>query len=75
LRKLCNLPGHEFWPDDLSFLNASVVDLSKILTSQQVTDSYLLALAASRGGQLATFDHRLSPKAVLDGKRALYVIG
>jgi len=51
------------------------VDVVQILTSGQVTDSYLLALAVAHGGFLATFDHRLSTKAVKGGKGALYLIG
>jgi len=44
-------------------------------TSGQVTDSHLLALAVAHGGFLATFDHRLSTKAVKGGKGALHFIG
>jgi toxin-antitoxin system PIN domain toxin len=45
LQKLRNLAGYSFWPDDLSLINADGVDPAKILTSAQVTDTYLLALA------------------------------
>ena len=75
LRKLSALPGHVFWPDMLSLLNASLVDISGLTSPRQVTDSYLLALAVSRSGQLATFDRRLSSKAVIGGEHALCVIG
>jgi toxin-antitoxin system PIN domain toxin len=67
-------PGHEFWPDDVSVFDRSVWDASKLLTSGQVTDSYLLALAASRDGKLATFDVRLNTTAVQNGSTALYLI-
>jgi predicted nucleic acid-binding protein len=40
----------------------------------QVTDSYLLALAVAHDGALATFDRRLSTKAVKGGKGALHLI-
>jgi toxin-antitoxin system PIN domain toxin len=33
------LPGHEFWPDDISLVGSEFVDPSRILTSAQVTDS------------------------------------
>jgi toxin-antitoxin system PIN domain toxin len=69
------LPGHRFWPDDLSLVDAPHVDASHILTSAQVTDTYLLALAASKGGRLATLDRRLITTAVKGGKSALYIIG
>ena len=51
------------------------VDTAKLLTAAQVTDTYLLALARSRGGRLATFDRRLSVAALKDGKQALALIG
>ena len=47
----------------------------KSLTSAQVADTYLLALAVAQGGKLATFDRRLSAKAVKRGKAALHLIG
>lgn len=74
LHRLRELPGHNFWADDISLVGSRRVDPSQILTSGQVTDSYLLALAAENGGRLATFDRRLSPKAVKDGKASLRVI-
>jgi uncharacterized protein len=69
------LPGHVFWADDISLLGDERVDPSQLLTSAQVTDTYLLALAVAHEGKLATFDRRLSPKAVTSGKAALHLIG
>jgi len=69
------LPGHAFWPDDISLVDSDHVDAAQVLTSAQVTDSYLLALAVAHGGKLATFDRRLSIKAVKGGKAALHLIG
>jgi uncharacterized protein len=74
LAEWCALPGHDFWPDDISLLDAERVDGSRLLDSTQVTDSYLLALAGAHGGQLATFDQRLVTAAVDNGARALHVI-
>lgn len=71
---LRRLPGHRFWPDDLSLVGSDLVDVARVLTSAQVTDTYLLALAASKGGQLATFDRRLVTTAVRGGKAALHLI-
>ncbi len=45
-----------------------------MLTSAQVTDTYLLALAKAHGGQLATFDRKLSIAAVKGGKSVLHLI-
>ncbi len=68
------LPGHDFWPDDITLLAPARVDGSRLLDSAQVTDSYLLALASAHGGQLATFDQRLVADAVVNGAQALHLI-
>jgi len=57
-------PSHRFWPDDISLLDEGVVDWTKVLGHRQVTDSYLLALAVRHGGRFATFDARISGRAV-----------
>ena len=71
---LCALPGHVFWPDNISLLDANKIDASRILSSAQVTDSYLLALASAHSGKLATFDRRLVVDAVRGGTKALHLI-
>ncbi|PDT25982.1 VapC toxin family PIN domain ribonuclease, partial [Rhizobium sp. L9] len=73
-RKLRSLPGHSFWPDDVSLVGSGDIAPTKILTSGQVTDTYLLALAKVHGGQLATFDRKLSTAAVTRGNSALHLI-
>lgn len=72
---LCALPGHVFWPDDISLLDAKKLDASRLLSSEQVTDSYLLALACAHDGKLATFDRRLVVDAVRGGAKRLHLIG
>jgi hypothetical protein len=74
LKRFQAVPGHVFWPDDISLLDSDAVDVSAILTSAQLSDTYLLALAVSKGGRLATFDRRLSTAAVKGGAAALEVI-
>lgn len=74
LTGLCKLPGHAFWTDDVRLLGSPDVDPSRLLRSSQVTDTYLLALAARKGGQLATFDRRLIVDAVRDGRKSLHLI-
>jgi toxin-antitoxin system PIN domain toxin len=78
LASLLSLPGHAFWQDDISFLDRNtgtdIVRTERLLNSAQLTDSYLLALAVAHHGQLATFDRRLNTDAVVDGRRALFVI-
>lgn len=73
--QLCGFPGHVFWADDISLVDAKHVDASAVLTSAQVTDTYLLASAVAHGGKQTTFDRRLSVKAVKGGKAALRLIG
>jgi toxin-antitoxin system PIN domain toxin len=68
------LPGHAFWSDDISLLDIERLDSTRLLSSGQVTDSYLLALACAHEGQLATFDRRLVTEAVRNGTRCLHLI-
>ena len=57
LDRLSAARGYEFWPDDLSYRD---VDLAMLRGHKQVTDAYLVALARSKGGRLATFDEALA---------------
>jgi len=68
------LPGHRFWPDDISLMDAGHIDTARLMHSAQVTDSYLLALAHAHGGRLATFDRKLVVDAVRGGSLPLHVI-
>jgi toxin-antitoxin system PIN domain toxin len=68
------LPGHEFWSIAVSLLDGEHIKTDLLLESSQVTDTYLLALAAAYGGQLATFDRRLVTDAVVGGSKALHLI-
>ena len=64
---LRSLPGHVFWPDDISLMETERIDATRLLNTAQVTDSYLLALACAHEGQLASFDRRLVTDAVRGG--------
>ena len=55
---------HDFWPCDVSLLDAGAVDRSRLHGAAQVTDAYLLALATAHGGRLVTFDRSLPLEAV-----------
>lgn len=68
------LPGHVFWPDDISLLDSEQFDTARLLDSAHITDSYLLALAHAHEGQLATFDQGIPAKFLIDGSRTLHVI-
>ena len=74
ISELGKSPGHTFWSDKISLLEYSKLDLARLLSPAQVTDTYLLALAQAHGGQLATLDHRLISDAVRDGAKSLHVI-
>ena len=57
LRAVRGLPGCEFWPDSLSYVTA---DLARVRGHRQVTDAYLVSLAAERGdATVATLDEGL----------------
>lgn len=64
LRELCDVRRHRFWPDSVSLLDPTVFEANTVLSHARVTDLYLLALATSRGGCLATFDRRLVANAL-----------
>ena len=64
LRRFCDSGGHVFWADEVSLLNGSLFDLSRIAGHRQLTDVYLLGLAQSRGGRLVTFDRTIPVSAV-----------
>jgi uncharacterized protein len=49
-------PDHQFWPDDLSLLDTTLIDHSRVLSPRHLTDVYLLALAVKHGGRLVTLD-------------------
>jgi hypothetical protein len=74
LSNLRSLPGHAFWPDDISLLDHPNLKKTRLLDSSQVTDTYLLGLARARNGQLATFDSRMITDAVKSGAQSLHVI-
>ena len=50
-------PQHTFWADGFSY---SDIDPTRLTGHRQVTDSWLAALAARKGGKLATLDASLS---------------
>lgn len=64
LRRACDSAHHEFWPCDVSVLDAQTVDRSRLHGPRQVTDAYLLALATAHDGRFVTFDRSLALSAV-----------
>jgi hypothetical protein len=74
LASLRGLAGHEFWPDSLSIAEPEFFATALLSSHTRVTDSYLLALAHSNGGRLATMDQKLATEAVPEAKAALELI-
>jgi toxin-antitoxin system PIN domain toxin len=56
LTELTSHSRHEFWPDDLAVNHALGERSGGLHGHKQITDCYLLALAARRKASLATFD-------------------
>ena len=57
LHQIVSMPGHEFWPDSVSYLKVSEKGVTGY---RQATDVYLVALARERGGKVVTLDRALS---------------
>lgn len=72
LGRLCEAPGHQFWPEDISILQ--ILQPEAIITHVQITDVYLLGLAVHRKGKLATLDQRIPADAVRGGRKALELL-
>jgi toxin-antitoxin system PIN domain toxin len=72
LAKLCQAPGHQFWPDSLSIREKQ--KSGTLPASKHLTDHYLLMLAVANKSQLATLDQRIAPQAIPGGEAALCVI-
>jgi len=64
MRTVCSHAKHSFWADDITVTDDSVFDHSHLLSSGQVTDTYLLGLATKHGGCLVTLDRRIDIAAV-----------
>jgi len=73
LASLAARDDHVFLPDTVSLLDASV-HTERLLSSAQVTDTYLLHLAASNDALLATFDTRIVTSAVPSGATVVFPI-
>lgn len=62
LDRVAQLPGHAFWPDDLSLFEVAS-EARPLAGHRQVMDAYLLGLASAHGGVLATLDRAVSALA------------
>lgn len=66
------MPGHQFWPDDLSLCDSA--HFPDLPSATHLTDCYLFALAVKHGGKLVTFDRGIDPAWIPGGKKALLVL-
>jgi uncharacterized protein len=60
LQSLRALDACHFWADSVSLVDSACLAAGAMLAPATVTDTYLLALAVSHGGRLATFDRRIA---------------
>ncbi len=74
LQTLCQSPKHQFWPDDLSLLDAAAFNHSKIHGHRQLTDLYLLGLAVKHQGCLVSFDGAIPLSAVKGAEKQHLVV-
>lgn len=75
LQRLRSLPGHQFWPDAVSFADKALFPSLDGISSKALTDLYLLALAVRHKGRFITFDTRVDPASIPGGTKAFHCIG
>lgn len=66
-------PLHEFWQANLTLLDESKLDRDHVHGPGQLTDLYLLLLAVSRNGCLATFDQAI-PRTAVRGAESRHLV-
>jgi len=75
LRSLSVIGNHQFVPDDLSLWDKAMFDVAAFHGPNQITDTYLLALAAHHDAALATFDRHIVTDAVRLPNARIHLIG
>jgi uncharacterized protein len=59
LRRATGTEHHQYWPCSVSLLDRRSIDSDRVHGPRQVTDVYLLALAAAQGGRFVSFDRTI----------------
>jgi toxin-antitoxin system PIN domain toxin len=59
-----NSSTHHWWPETISLRDTQIFDLTALTGYKQITDTWLIAIAATNQGALATCDLRLGPSGV-----------
>jgi predicted nucleic acid-binding protein len=70
LRELIACPGHQFWPDAVSLIDAA--SYRELPGCRDLTDYYLLSLAIHQDSRLATLDKRIDPGLLPNGPAAFF---
>jgi hypothetical protein len=60
---------HHFWPAALSLTDDRIFNLTYVRGHRQLTDVYLVGVAKTQGGMLATFDRSIHLRAVKGATR------
>jgi len=74
LAAACRHPAHAFWADDISVLDEGRVRWTALAGHRQITDAYLLALAARNDGCLVTLDRRIPLDTVVGAQAEHFVV-
>jgi toxin-antitoxin system PIN domain toxin len=70
LRIFAAQSNHAFWPDEISLRDEKIFAAERILSSRQLTDLYLLALATKHEGRLVTFDKGIPLSSISHARAA-----
>ena len=64
----CADKQHQFWPDDISFLDPKKFATTHVHNSRQLSDVDLLSLAVHNDGRFVTFDSGIALAAIVGAK-------
>jgi hypothetical protein len=67
-------PSHQFWADEISFLEAVAPFEKRLFGHRQVMDAYLLGLAIHKKGRLVTLDQAIPALLAGSNLEQQYVI-
>lgn len=73
LQRIIEVPSHHFWSDTVAPTDSQIFTSAAFVGHRQVTDAYLLALAQSHKGKLATFDNGIAELLQVNKERSQYV--
>jgi hypothetical protein len=60
--------NYEFWSEDISLTENSIIDLPSVMSWKHLTDAYLLGIAYKNKGKLATLDGGITTNWLFDKK-------